>query len=112
MQGRGWELIQQLGQLMNWEIGFGPAMGKVDAVQAVDSSITDWSANASFFFRPRTILPAKLRTAITTNGNPATIGINDSGLPAEIAEFPVPPSGERYTVIVDKEMFHLYWCYA
>ena len=54
---RGWELIQQLAQLMNWEIGFGPAMGKVDAVQAADSAITDWSANASFFFRPRTILP-------------------------------------------------------
>ena len=102
---RGWELIQQLGQLMNWEIGFGPAMGKVDAVQAVDSSITDWSANGSFFFRPRTILPAKLRTAIMASGEITTIEINDSGLPAEIAEFPVPPSGERYTVIVNKEMF-------
>ena len=54
---RGWDLIQQLAQLMNWEIGFGPAAGKVDAVQAADSAITDWSANASFFFRPRTILP-------------------------------------------------------
>ena len=102
---RGWELIQQLGQLMNWEIGFGPAMGKVDAVQAVDSSITDWSANASFFFRPRTILPAKLRSAISASGNPTTIALNDSGLPAEVSEFPVPPSGDRYTVIVDKEMF-------
>ena len=35
---RGWELIQQLAQLMNWEIGFGPAIGKVDAVQAADAS--------------------------------------------------------------------------
>ena len=67
---RGWELIQQLAQLMNWEIGFGPAMGKVDAVQAAEASITDWSANASFFFRPSTILPAKLRTAITASRNP------------------------------------------
>ena len=90
---------------MNWEIGFNPAMGKVDAVQAADASITDWSANASFFFRPRTILPAKLRTAITASGNPTTITLNDSGLPADVSEFPVPPSGERYAVIVDKEMF-------
>ena len=102
---RGWELIQQLAQIMNWEIGFGPAMGKVDAIQAADASISDWSANASFFFRPRTILPAKLRTAITASGTPTTIAINDSGLPAEIAEFPVPPSGGRYAVIIDKEMF-------
>ena len=102
---RGWELIQQLGQLMNWEIGFGPAMGKVDALQAAHPSISDWSSNASFFFRPRTILPAKLRSAISASGNPTTIAINDSGLPAEVSEFPVPPSGDRYTVIVDKEMF-------
>ena len=102
---RGWELIQQLAQLMNWEIGFNPAMGKVDAVQAVDSAITDWSANASFFFRPRTILPAKLRTAITASGNPTTITLNDSGLPAETSEFPVPPAGERYPIVIDKEMF-------
>ena len=102
---RGWDLIQQLAQLMNWEIGFGPAAGKVDAVQAADSAITDWSANASFFFRPRTILPAELRTAITASGTPTTITLNDSGLPAEGSEFPVPPSGERYSVIIDKEMF-------
>ena len=102
---RGWELIQQLAQLMNWEIGFGPAMGKVDAVQAADAAITGWSANASFFFRPRTILPAKLRNAISASGNPTTIALNDSGLPADVSEFPVPPSGERYAVIVDKEMF-------
>ena len=102
---RGWELIQQLAQIMNWEIGFGPAMGKVDAIQAADASITDWSANASFFFRPRTILPAKLRTTISASGSPTTIAINDSGLPADVSEFPVPPSGDRYTVIVDKEMF-------
>ena len=102
---RGWELIQQLGQLMNWEIGFGPAMGKVDALQAAHPSISDWISNASFFFRPRTILPAKLRSAISASGNPTTIALNDSGLPAEVSEFPVPPSGDRYTVIVDKEMF-------
>ena len=102
---RGWELIQQLAQLMNWEIGFGPAMGKVDAVQAADAAITDWSANASFFFRPRTILPAKLRAVISASGNPTTIALNDSGLPADVSEFPVPPSGDRYAVIVDKEMF-------
>ena len=102
---RGWELIQQLAQLMNWEIGFGPAIGKVDAVQAADAAITDWSANASFFFRPRTILPAKLRAVISASGNPTTIALNDSGLPADVSEFPVPPSRERYAVIVDKEMF-------
>ena len=102
---RGWEFIQQLAQLMGWEIGFGPGMGKVDALQAAAPSISDWSANAGFFFRPRTILPAKLRTAITASGNPTTIEINDSGLPAEVSEYPVPPSGARYTVIIDKEMF-------
>ena len=102
---RGWDLIQQLAELMLWEIGFGPGKSKVDAVQARDSNISDWSANASLFFRPRTILPAKLRTPIGASGRAATIEINDSGLPAEMAEFPVPPSGERYAVIVDKELF-------
>ena len=77
----------------------------MDALQAAHSSISDWSANASFFFRPRTILPAKLRTAISTSGNPTTIALNDSGLPAEVSEFPVPPSGERYVVAIDKELF-------
>ena len=100
-----WDLIQQLAQLMRWEIGFGPDMRKVDAIQAAHPSITDWGANASLFFRPRSILPAMLRTAITANGTPATIEINESGLPAEALEFPAPPSGERYTVIIDKEMF-------
>ena len=57
---RGWELIQQLGQLMNWEIGFGPAMGRVDALQAAHPSISDWISNASFFFRPRTILAGEV----------------------------------------------------
>ena len=102
---RTWDLIQQLAQLMGWEIGFGPNMRKVDALQAANANISDWSANAIFFFRPRTILPAKLRTAITASGNPTTIALNDSGLPAEVSEFPVPPAGERYAVIVDKEMF-------
>lgn len=102
---RGWELIQQLAQLMNWEIGFGPNARKVDAIQATNPSISDWSANASFFFRPRTILPAKLRTAITVPRTPTTIEINDSGLPAEISEFPVPPVGGQYAVVIGKEMF-------
>ena len=33
------------------------------------------------------------------------IALNDSGLPAEMAEFPDPPGGERYAVIVGREMF-------
>lgn len=102
---KGAELIQQLAQIMNWEIGSGPAMGKVEAIQAADSAITDWSANANFFLRPRTVLPAKLRTAIPAGENPTTIDLNDPGLPAEASEFPVPPTGERYAVIIDKEMF-------
>ena len=80
-------------------------MSKVDALQAADASISDWSANASFFFRPRTILPAKLRTAISASGTLATIVLNDSGLPAEVSEFPVPPAGAQYPVIIDREMF-------
>ena len=34
-----------------------------------------------------------------------TIELNDSGLPAEMSEFPVPLSGDRYAVIADKEIF-------
>ena len=102
---KAWELIEQLAQLMGWEIGFGPNRRKVDAIQAAHSSISDWGANASFFFRPRTILPAHLRTAISGSGNPSTIALNDMGLPAEASEFPVPPAGERYSVIIDKELF-------
>ena len=88
---KAWELIEQLAQLMGWEIGFGPGVRKVDAIQAAHSSISDWGANASFFFRPRTILPAHLRTAISGSGNPSAIALNDMGLPAEASEFPVPP---------------------
>ena len=102
---RVWALIQNVAQIMNWEIGFGPDRRKVDAVQAAYTSITDWGANASLFFRPRTILPAKLRTAIGASGTPSTLALNDSGLPAEMAEFPDPPGGERYAVIVGREMF-------
>ena len=102
---RAWDLIQQLAQLMGWEIGFGPNLRKGEELQAVNANISDWSANASFFFRPRTILPAKLRAATTASGNPTTLALNDSGLPAEVAEYPVPPAGERHTVIIDKEMF-------
>ena len=102
---RVWALIQQVAQIMNWEIGFGPDKRKVDAIQSAHGSITDWGANASLFFRPRTILPAKLRASIGASGTPSTIALNDSGLPAEASEFPVPPSGERYGVIVGREMF-------
>ena len=102
---RSWDLIQQLVEVMGWEVGFGPGMGKVQALQAAQPSISDWSANASFFFRPRTILPAKLRTAISASGSLTTIELNDSGLPAEVSEFPVPPAGAQYPVIIDREMF-------
>ena len=34
---RAWDLIQQLAQLMGWEIGFGPNMRKVDALQAAQT---------------------------------------------------------------------------
>ena len=102
---RAWDLIQELAQLMNWELGFGPDANKVAAVQVADTTISDWSANASLFFRPRTILPGKLRTAITTSGTVTTLAIDDSGLPAEVSEFPDPPSGERYTVVIDEELF-------
>ena len=102
---KAWELIEQLAQLMGWEIGFGPGVRKVDAIQAAHSSISDWGANASFFFRPRTILPAHLRTAISASGNPSAIVLNDMGLPAEASEFPVPQAGEQYSVIIDKELF-------
>ena len=100
-----WNLIEQLAQLMRWEIGFGPHMRKVDAIQALHSSITDWGANASLFFRPRTILPAHLRNPIAASGNPTTIALNDMGIPAEASEFPQPASGERYAIIIGAEMF-------
>ena len=102
---QAWDLIQELAQLMNWELGFGPGANKVEAVQVEDTSISDWSANASFFLRPRTILPAKLRTAISASGTLTTIRLNDSGLPAEASEFPDPPSGARYTVVINEELF-------
>ena len=100
-----WDLIQQLAQIMNWEIGFSPATSKVEAFQAANSSVSDWQAAASFFFRPRTILPAELRTAIGASGSVSTIRLNDSGLPAEQTEFLDPPSGESYFVVIDKELF-------
>ena len=102
---KAWALIEQLAQLMGWEIGFGPGVRKVNAIQAAHSSISDWGANASFFFRPRTILPAHLRTAISASGTLSTLALNDMGLPAEASEFPVPQAGERYSVIIDKELF-------
>ena len=90
---QAWDLIQELAQLMNWELGFGPGANKVEAVQVEDTSISDWSANASFFLRPRTILPAKLRTAISASGTLTTIRLNDSGLPAEALRVPRPALG-------------------
>ena len=102
---RSWDLIQQLTQLMGWEVGFGPGMNKVDALQAANSTISDWGANASLFFRPRTILPAALRTAISASGTPTDIRMNDTGLPAAMQEFPDPPSGTAYTVVINQEMF-------
>ena len=102
---KAWDLIEQLAQLMGWEIGFGPGVRKVDAIQAAHAGITDWGANASFFFRPRTILPAHLRNSISGSGTLSAIALNDMGLPAEASEFPVPPAGERYAVIIDKELF-------
>lgn len=102
---KSWDLIQRLAEIMSWEVGFGPAKSKVDSVQSSDPTISDWSANASLFFRPRTILPARLRTPIPATGMPSSIELNDNGLPAEMLEFPDPPSGERHTIIIDKELF-------
>ena len=103
---KAWELIEQLAQLMGWEIGFGPGVRKVDAIQAAHSAITDWGANASFFFRPRTISTGTPpHCDFGRQATVSTIALNDMGLPAEASEFPVPPSGERYAVIIDKELF-------
>ena len=100
-----WQLLQQLASLMKWEIGFGPVMEKVDAIRTLNSNISEWSANASFFFRPRTILPAKLRAEIGATDTITSIGLTDTGLPAEIAEFPIPPTGSTYSIIINKEIF-------
>ena len=102
---RLWNLLQRLGELMYWELGFNPTPSKVEALQDANSSISDWSANASFFFRPKTILPADLRNAISLSATAGTIRLNDTGLPAEQLEFPDPPSGERYTVLIGQELF-------
>ncbi|MDE0685623.1 MAG: hypothetical protein OXI63_22065, partial [Candidatus Poribacteria bacterium] len=100
-----WELIQRLAQVMHWEVGFGPRRRKVDALQARVPAISDWSANASLFFRPRTIIPAKLRAAMGATSTPTSIELDYSGLPAEVSEFPAPPSGVAYKIIIDKELF-------
>ena len=102
---QSWGLIARLAQSMNWEIGFGPRKRKVDALQAADASITDWQANTSFFLRPRTIIPAELRTAIGASETVSTIELDYLGLPAERLEFPAPPSGESFKVLIDKEIF-------
>ena len=102
---QSWDLIARLAQSLNWEIGFGPRKRKADALQASDASITDWQANALFFLRPRTIIPAELRTGISVSSTASTIRLNYSGLPAERLEFPAPPSGESFKVLIDKEIF-------
>ena len=100
-----WALIQNLAQLMDWEIGVGPAISLVDAIQALHSNLSDWSANACIFFRPRSIVPAELRAALTAVQTITSIGLNLSGLPAELAEFSAPPSGSSYIIIINKELF-------
>lgn len=100
-----WDAIQDLARLTGWEVGFRPNVRKVEAIQAAQPSLTNWAANASLFFRPRTVLPARLRNSVSASANLSTFSINDSGLPAEIAEFPAPAAGERYAVIIDKELF-------
>ena len=102
---QGWELIQRLAQVMNYEIGFGPGQRKVAAIQAAHPNISNWAANASLFFRPRTIQPATLRLSISASGTPSQIQLNDSGLPSDSAEFPTPPTGGRYSIIIGKEIF-------
>lgn len=102
---KSWELIQRLAAIMNWEVGFGPSKLKVDSVQDGDSTISDWSANASLFFRPRTILPATLRTHIGSSGTPQRIALNNNGLPTEVLEFPNPPADQAHTILIDKELF-------
>ena len=77
----------------------------MDAIQAAHPSISDWSANASLFFRPRTIQPATLRLSISASGTPSQIQLNDSGLPSDSAEFPAPSTGQRYSIIIGKEIF-------
>ena len=99
-----WDLIQKIAQLMNWEIGFGPRKTKVDALQERVTSVSDWSANASVFFRPRTIIPARLRTALAA-GTLGSIFLDFIGVPAEILEFPVPPAGEVYKIVIGNEIF-------
>ena len=96
-----WEAIQQIAQLMNHEIGFGPARSKVEAVQAANPDVTDWQAQASFFFRERTIQPGELRNAIASSGTPATIALNQ----ANLSEFPQPASDESNLILIDSELF-------
>ena len=102
---RGWDLIQQLAELMLWEIGFGPGESKVAAVQARDSNISDWSANASLFFRPRTIKAGRLIAGIGASGSASVVQIDVSDLVSTDVEFPTPPADQSYRIIIDKEIF-------
>ena len=103
--GNTWDLIQQLGQVISWELGFGPTRSQVEQAKSDFSSLTDFQANTSMFFRPRTIKPAILDGSISSSGSISSITLIDSGLPAEKTEFPDPPSGEKYLIIIDKEIF-------
>ena len=48
---KAWDLIQRLGQVMNWEVGFGPSKRKVDAIQTVHPSITGWGGECESVFQ-------------------------------------------------------------
>ena len=99
-----WELIQQLGLVMLWEVGFIPNPTKLN--QAIsDFSFTEFQAGASLFFRPKTILPGSLENAISSSGSSFNITTSNLGTDTERTEFPDPPSGEKNYVLIDQEVF-------
>ena len=92
-----WDMITELGRAIDYEVGFGPSPAVVASGMAADASLTEFAANATVYFRQRTILPATLRTAIAATGTPTTILLDA----ATLSEFPNAPN----MVVIDKELF-------
>ena len=102
-----WGLLEELAIVMDWEVGFGVSTDLVAILESrFASQSDDFGRNANLLFRPRQLKRANLKSSISSTSAVTSIELEAVGFEInQVNEFPVPPSGEKYYVIINNEIF-------
>ena len=99
-----WSLLELLATLMNWEVGFGVDPKLIERIKSrFPNESDDYGLNANLLFRPRLSIVGKLDSDLSSTSDTLTL-VDTPFATNEISNFPEPPSGEVYYIMVNDEL--------